>query len=122
MSQRTSVPYASGFAIEPEALYVQKGAKTLNGNITGKLNKPLHPEAVYATIVKHYAEVAGISVPGFCVHSLRATAATNALDHQADIARVQEWLGHSSTAHTRAYIDAEDYREKANGVVAALDI
>jgi hypothetical protein len=29
---------------------------------------------------------------------------------------------HSSTAHTRAYIDAEDYREKANGVVAALDI
>jgi hypothetical protein len=34
----------------------------------------------------------------------------------------QEWLAHSSTAHTRAYIDAEDYREKANGVVAALDI
>jgi hypothetical protein len=28
----------------------------------------------------------------------------------------------TSTAHTRAYIDAEDYREKANGVVAELDI
>jgi integrase len=38
------------------------------------------------------------------------------------IETAQEWLGHSSTAHTRAYIDAEDYREKANGVVAALDI
>jgi hypothetical protein len=25
-------------------------------------------------------------------------------------------LGHTSTAHTRAYIDAEDYQEKANGV------
>jgi hypothetical protein len=25
-------------------------------------------------------------------HALRATAATNALDHQADIAKVQEWL------------------------------
>ena len=27
-------------------------------------------------------------------HELCATAATNALDHQADIAKVQEWLGH----------------------------
>jgi hypothetical protein len=26
------------------------------------------------------------------------------------------------TKHTKAYIDAEDYREKANGVVAGLDI
>jgi len=38
------------------------------------------------------------------------------------IETTQEWLGHTSTAHTRAYIDAEDYREKANGVVAGLDI
>ena len=29
------------------------------------------------------------------VAALRATAATNALDHQADIAKVQEWLGHA---------------------------
>jgi integrase/recombinase XerD len=28
-------------------------------------------------------------------HALRATAATNALDHQADIAKVQEWLAGS---------------------------
>lgn len=34
----------------------------------------------------------------------------------------QERLGHTSTAHTRAYIDAEDYREKTNGVVAGPDI
>jgi len=38
------------------------------------------------------------------------------------IETVQEWLWYASTAHTRAYIDAEDYREKANGVVAELDI
>ena len=36
-------------------------------------------------------------------HSLRATAATNALDHQADIAKVQEWLGHANIATTRIY-------------------
>jgi integrase/recombinase XerD len=36
-------------------------------------------------------------------HALRATAATNALDHQADIAKVQEWLGHTNIATTRIY-------------------
>lgn len=33
--------------------------------------------------------------------ALRATAATNALDHQPDIAKVQEWLGHANIATTR---------------------
>lgn len=32
---------------------------------------------------------------------LRATAATNALDHSADIAKVQEWLGHANISTTR---------------------
>jgi integrase/recombinase XerD len=36
-------------------------------------------------------------------HALRATAATNALGHQADIAKVQEWLGHANIATTRIY-------------------
>src|ERR1700681_3530230 len=35
--------------------------------------------------------------------ALRVTAATNALDHQADIAKVQEWLGHANIATTRIY-------------------
>ena len=39
-----------------------------------------------------------------CTHSLSATAAaTNALDHKADIAKVQEWLGHANIATTRLY-------------------
>jgi integrase len=37
------------------------------------------------------------------VHSLRATAATNALTHEADIAKVQEWLGHANVSTTRLY-------------------
>ena len=36
-------------------------------------------------------------------HALRATAATNALYHEADIAKVQEWLGHANIATTRLY-------------------
>jgi site-specific recombinase XerD len=41
------------------------------------------------------------AVHGFCVHSLRATAATNALDNGADIAKVQEWMGHAHISTTR---------------------
>lgn len=50
-----------------------------------------------------YAKEAKIDVQGFSPHSLRATAATNALDHEADIAKVQEWLGHANIATTRIY-------------------
>jgi site-specific recombinase XerD len=56
-------------------------------------------------IVRHYGAKVGINtdVHGFCVHSLRATAATNALARNADIAKVQEWLGHANIATTRLY-------------------
>jgi len=32
-----------------------------------------------------------------------ATAATNALEHGADLAAVSEWLGHASVTTTRLY-------------------
>jgi site-specific recombinase XerD len=54
-------------------------------------------------MVKHYATRVGVNIEGFGAHSLRATAATNALDHEADIAKVQEWLGHANIATTRLY-------------------
>jgi len=41
-----------------------------------------------------YAKGAGIEVTGLGVHGLRATAATTALEHESDIAKVQAWLGH----------------------------
>jgi site-specific recombinase XerD len=37
------------------------------------------------------------------VHSLRATAATNALSHEAGIAKVQEWLSYANVSTTRLY-------------------
>jgi integrase len=42
-------------------------------------------------------------VNGLCVHSLRATAATNALSHEADIAKAQEWLGPANVSTRRLY-------------------
>lgn len=70
---------------------------------TGDLDKSLSHSAVYHRIVRHYAARTGLDLPGFCTHALRATAATNALDHQADIAKVQEWLGHANISTTRLY-------------------
>ncbi|SAL83516.1 site-specific tyrosine recombinase XerC [Caballeronia terrestris] len=46
-----------------------------------------------------YVAKSRIKVHGFRVHSLRATAATNTLEHDADIASVQEWLGHANFAN-----------------------
>jgi site-specific recombinase XerD len=54
-------------------------------------------------IVMSYAAKVGIGVAGFGPHSLRATAATNALEHGADLAAVSEWLGHASVTTTRLY-------------------
>lgn len=66
------------------------------------LDKPLHADGVYK-LIRVYAGDAGIEVEHFSPHSLRATAATNALEHGADIAKVQEWLGHANIATTRLY-------------------
>ncbi len=71
--------------------------------VSGDLEKALTGSAIYSRVVRKYALEAGIDIEGFCVHALRATAATNALEHEADIAKVQEWLGHASIATTRLY-------------------
>lgn len=61
--------------------------------------KAITPDAVYK-MVRGYSEKQGTAIGA---HALRATAATNALDHHADIAKVQEWLGHANIATTRIY-------------------
>lgn len=73
--------------------------RPLRNNTTGVLAKALTPDAVYK-IVRAYSAALGFQIGA---HALRATAATNALDHQADIAKVQEWLGHANIATTRIY-------------------
>ncbi len=43
---------------------------------------------IYKDVVRKYALQLGLDPSAVCVHGLRATAATNALDHEADIAKV----------------------------------
>ncbi len=79
--------------------------RPVKNNRTGKLDKHLDPGSIYRNILRKYGQEAGINaeVNGLCVHSLRATAATNALSNEADIAKVQEWLGHANVSTTRLY-------------------
>lgn len=72
-------------------------------NPRGTTQRPLTGSAVYACIVKHHAQVAGILPAMVRPHCLRATAATNALEHGADIAKVRDWLGHRTVSTTQLY-------------------
>jgi integrase/recombinase XerD len=73
--------------------------RPVRNNRTGDLAGAITPDGVYK-LVRAYSGKLGFEIGA---HALRATAATNALDHQADIAKVQEWLGHANIATTRIY-------------------
>jgi site-specific recombinase XerD len=73
--------------------------RPIRNNRTGRLEGAITADGVYR-LVRGYSAQLGFEIGA---HALRATAATNALDHQADIAKVQEWLGHANIATTRIY-------------------
>jgi integrase/recombinase XerD len=103
MAQRLIGDYLalSGHGGDPDgALF-----RPVTNNRTGTLDRHLDPGSLYRNIVVKYGRATGIDaqVNGLCVHSLRATAATNALSHESDIAKVQEWLGHANVSTTRLY-------------------
>ncbi|WP_456017466.1 tyrosine-type recombinase/integrase [Pseudomonas fluorescens] len=75
-------------------LFRSMRGKTTGASVTGN--------GIY-TVVAQWAKAVGIQVDGLGVHGLRATAATNALEHDADIAKVQVWLGHANISTTRLY-------------------
>ena len=71
-------------------------------NNTRASGASITPDGVYKMLAG-YAASLKIDAVGFGPHALRATAATNALEHEADIAKVQEWLGHANISTTRIY-------------------
>ena len=73
--------------------------RPLRNSSGGGRQNAITPDGVYK-LVRKYSALLGFEIGA---HALRATAATNALDHDADIAKVQEWLGHSNIATTRIY-------------------
>jgi site-specific recombinase XerD len=73
--------------------------RPIRNNRTGEIDRMLSGDGIYK-LVRSYAKKLGVAIG---VHALRATAATNALEHEAGIAKVQEWLGHANIATTRLY-------------------
>ena len=69
---------------------------------TGDLENAITGDGIYK-MLKRYGAAAGIKLDGLCLHALRATAATNALENAADIAFVQSWLGHANISTTKLY-------------------
>lgn len=76
--------------------------RPVRNNRTKTLEEAMTGDGIYKMVMRYGLEV-GIPVDGLCLHALRATAATNALEHKADIAFVQKWLGHANISTTRLY-------------------
>ena len=76
--------------------------RPVKNNMHANSRASITADGVYKMLAG-YAASLKMDIVGFGPHALRATAATNALDHEADIAKVQEWLGHASIATTRIY-------------------
>jgi len=82
--------------------------KPISNNTAALINKGLSPIAVYKLVIQYGLKV-GIQAGHFSTHSLRATAATNALNNREDIRKVQHWLGHANVSTTAMY-DKRDNR------------
>lgn len=72
-------------------------------HVMGIAKTALTPHGVYLNVVRHYVVKIGLLGARLGPHACRATATTNALENGADIAQVQEWLGHANIATTRLY-------------------
>ena len=83
--------------------------RPIRNNRTGELDKAITPDGIYK-LVRAYSAALGFEIGA---HALRATAATNALDHQADIAKVQEWLATPTSPPRGSTITAAPGRRTA---------
>ena len=90
---------AAGHGPDPEAPLF----RPVKNNVHGHTLTALTPDSIYFEVVLKYLRKLGIFGENMGPHVMRATAATNALDNGADIAKVQEWLGHANIATTRIY-------------------
>jgi site-specific recombinase XerD len=90
---------AAGHGLNPEAPLF----RPVKNNVHGHTLTALTPDSIYFEVVLKYLRKLGIFGENMGPHVMRATAATNALDNGADIAKVQEWLGHANIATTRIY-------------------
>ena len=86
----------AGHAANKAAALFQGTRGTRTGALFG-------PAGVYKDVLKYGLAIGLADMKLLGPHVCRATAATTALERGADIANVQEWLGHSNIATTKLY-------------------
>lgn len=74
----------------------------MRNNRTERLDQAITGDGI-ARMLKRYGAEVGIRLNGRCLHALRATAATNALENSADIAYVQAWFVDANISTTWLY-------------------
>jgi integrase/recombinase XerD len=75
--------------------------RPIRNHRTGYFADAITPDGIYKLVCACSASTKiGVRIGG---HALRATAATNALDREADIDKVQEWLVYANISTTRIY-------------------
>ena len=74
--------------------------RPVKNNRTNTLTQAITPDGVYKLVKVYSAAMLGFEIRA---HGLRATAATNSLENNADIAKVKDWLGHANIATTQLY-------------------
>ena len=73
----------------------------VKNNLTGKTDKIMTTDGVYKLVGSYLKKMGIADAERFGVHALRATAATNALDHEADNAQVQESSDYTNISATK---------------------
>ena len=84
--------------------------RPISNNTASSPKKGLSPNAVYDLVI-FYGTKVGIEKGNFSTHSLRATAAANALNNHEDIRKIQQWLGHAAVQTTAMYDKRENLPE-----------
>jgi integrase len=88
--------------------------RTVEGAITA--------DGIYK-MVQHYAKRVGVNIEGFGAHSLRATAATNALDHEDALV---DPIAHRSVTfnnwHCNVLLCHSSIAHRANAVVKVMGL
>ena len=80
-----------------------KAAPLFQGTRGTRTGERFGPAGVYKDMLKYGLAIGLADMKLLGPHVCRATAATTALERGADIAKVQEWLGHSNIATTKLY-------------------
>ena len=93
-------PRGAGALQEPRLRVRQAPSKGAFG-LTAR-NLAVGPQIARYMLARTYSAELGFRIGA---HALRATAVTNALDNQADIAKVAEWLGHAKKIHRQHGIE-----------------